>query len=73
MNAIIIRRIFGAIVFIGAAVAGYLLKTHSTPGSGKRNEDAERTVNNLVIGGKGEGHLRKFNYKVENMDEGRMI
>ena len=62
MTAIIIRRVIGAVLFIGAVIAGYLLKTHSTPGSGKRNEDAERTVNNLVIGGKGEGHLRTFEF-----------
>lgn len=62
MTAIIIRRVIGAVLFICAVIAGYLLKTHSTPGSGKRNEDTERTVNNLVIGGKGEGHLRTFEF-----------
>lgn len=36
MNAIIIRRIIGAIVFIGAAVSGYLLKTRGTPNKGSK-------------------------------------
>ena len=61
MNAIIIRRVIGAILFIGAVIAGYLLKTHSTPGSGKRSEDTDRTANNLVIGGTGQGHLQQYN------------
>lgn len=63
MTAIIIRRIIGAIVFIVAAVAGYhLSKKRGTPSSGKRSEGTDRTVNNLVIGGEGEGHLRTFKF-----------
>lgn len=36
MTAIIIRRVIGAVVFVAALVAGYLLKTRGT--SGEKNE-----------------------------------